>query len=64
MGNLIYYSMIEDKQHLIKNDLGSIIECLIRCLASIELFIESPPIPPTKKELPKDLEILISGKIN
>jgi len=56
--------MIEDKQHLIKNDLGSIIECLIRCLASIELFIESPPIPPTKKELPKDLEILISGKIN
>jgi len=52
---------VEEKQHLIKNDLGNILECLLRCLLSIELFIESPPISPSKKELPVELDIMISG---
>ncbi|ORX87288.1 hypothetical protein BCR32DRAFT_240276 [Anaeromyces robustus] len=60
LGNLVYFSLVNDKQYLIKNDLGNIIECLIRCLISIELFIKSPPIPPTKKELPTELDIIIS----
>jgi len=60
LGNLVYFSLVDDKQNLIKQDLGNIIECLIKCLISIELFIKSPPILPTQKELPVELDIMIS----
>ncbi|ORX53459.1 hypothetical protein BCR36DRAFT_403651 [Piromyces finnis] len=60
LGNLVYFSLVEDKQQLIKSDLGNILECLLRLLLSIELFIENPPVPPSKRELPVELDIMIS----